>query len=90
MNVAWETREYGPSSIDRAIMGNMPMSYPHVVEISNEHDGVDIEDWLIESGMAHITDWKAINMRHRKKWVLYFKDPAKAVMAKLRWGGIGF
>lgn len=68
----------------------MSKSYPHSVEISTEHDGVDIEDWLIENGMAHIDDWKAIKMTHKGVFVLYFCDPAKAVMTKLRWSGVGF
>lgn len=68
----------------------MSQTYPHRVDISMEHDGVDIEDWLIENGMAHITDWKAIKMSHHGVWVLYFKEANKAVMTKLRWSGVGF
>lgn len=64
--------------------------FPYCVEISDEHDGQDIKDWLLENGMVHITDWKAIRMRHRHIFEVYFKDANKAVMTKLRWSGVGF
>lgn len=76
--------------LDINTLEEFTVEYPYSVEISIEHDGVDIEDWLIENGMAHMTDWKAIKMTHRGVFVLYFRDPAKAVMAKLRWSGVGF
>jgi hypothetical protein len=66
------------------------MEFPYWIEISAEHDGVDIQDWLLENGMAHLDDWKAIKMRHRGVYVVYFREASKAVMAKLRWSGVGF
>lgn len=63
------------------------MEYPYCVEISLDHDGADIEDWLLENGMGHVTDWKAIRMRHKQVWAIYFKNANQAVMTKLRWGG---
>lgn len=76
--------------LDVNTLEEFTVEYPYSVEISMEHDGIDIEDWLIENGMAHVDDWKCIKMRHNGIYTLYFRDASKAVLAKLRWSGVGF
>jgi hypothetical protein len=64
------------------------MEYPYYVAISSEHDGKEVLDWLTENGIRHQEDYKALRMRHRGIYALYFKDSRKAVMTKLRWSGV--
>lgn len=61
--------------------------FSYSVEVSLRYSGAEIEDWLVSNGMRHMVDWKALRMDHRGIYTLYFCDPHKAVMAKLRWGG---
>ena len=90
MNLHWSTGSIGLTAMDYTIMSNTRIAYPFCVEISAEHDGQDIEDWLLENGMGHKTDWLAIKMRHRGVFEVYFKEANKAVMTKLRWSGVGY
>lgn len=63
------------------------MSYPYSVEISDEHDGEDIQDWLLENGWGHQMDWKALRMRHKGVYSIHFRQAHMAMLTKLRWGG---
>jgi hypothetical protein len=63
------------------------MSYPYSVEISDEHDGEDIQDWLLENGWGHQMDWKALRMRHKGVYSIHFLQVHMAMLTKLRWGG---
>lgn len=76
--------------MDYTLRSNTEAAFPFCVEISTEHDGQDIQDWLLENGMAHKIDWLAIKIRHRGIYEVYFKESSKAVMTKLRWAGVGF
>ena len=88
--VDWTTTSTGLTPIDLEVMYIVEEVFPYSVEISTEHDGQDIQDWLIENGMEHTIDWKAIKMRHKGVYTVYFRDSKKAVMTKLRWSGVGF
>ena len=63
------------------------MSYPYSVEVSDEHDGEDIQDWLLENGWGHQMDWKALRMRHKGVYSIHFRQAHMAMLTKLRWGG---
>lgn len=85
----WLRGKYGEIT-DAKTLEEFNVEFPYCVEISLEHDGQDIQDWLVGNGMTHHGDWKAIRMAHKKVWAIYFREATKATMTKLRWGGIGF
>jgi hypothetical protein len=59
--------------------------FPHYVEISHEHHVHDLEQWFYDQGLIHGVDWKAIYVRHRGFYSIYFANGANAMLCKLTW-----